>query len=120
MKTKPTMDHQKVIDIPGELNLTEEYFNDFLIKSKEHMMKVSLQNKTYINTSGIILDDQTPHPAVNCSEYCSDSHMRQIFDEYKNYHGYVALVVSISFPNGTDIYVVASFYAPRGNLNEVK
>lgn len=57
-------------------------------------MKAGLQNKTYMNATNIMLEDQTTHPAVNCVEYC-DSHMRQIFEEYKDYHGYVALVVSI-------------------------
>lgn len=85
---------QKVIDNPNDYNLTEEYVNDFLVKSKEYILRANLQNRSSTNTTNILLEDQITNPAVNCVEYC-DSHMRQIFEDYRVYHGYVALVVSI-------------------------
>ena len=92
---KSSLNLQKVMENPNEFNLTEEYLNDFLVKSKEHMMKAN-QNKSYTNMTNIIMEDPTSHPAVNCVDFC-DSHMRQIFEEYKDYHGYVALIVSKYF-----------------------
>lgn len=98
---KTPLNLQKVMDNPNEFNLTEEYLNDFLVKTREHL-RAGLQNKTFTNVSNIMPEDQPTHPVVNCSEYC-DSHMRQIFEEYKDYHGYVALVVS-AFADVTSVF----------------
>lgn len=84
----------KVIDNANEFNLTDEYLSDFMVIYREHMKKTTLQKSNYTNFTNSLLDDQNPPQAVNCDDYC-DSHMRQIFDEYKQYHGYVTLVVSI-------------------------
>lgn len=93
---KPSAPPQKVIDNPTEYNLTDEYLIDFMDKYREHMMKASSQNKTFTNMTNGTLDDvdHHAHQAINCIEYC-DSQMRHFFDEYKQYHGYVTLIVSI-------------------------
>lgn len=91
---KPSMS-PKVVDNAKEFNLTDENLNDFLATYREHMKKTALQKNNYTNFTNSWLDDQSPSQAVNCADYCN-SHMRDVFDEYKQYHGYVALVVSIN------------------------
>lgn len=73
------------------LNLTQEQLDVFMEHLNKHLTKTNLHNKTFANET---FDDSNSHQAVNCDEYC-DSDMRHFFEEYKHYHGYVTLVVSI-------------------------
>lgn len=90
---KATPSPQKVIDNPKDFNLTEEYLNDFMDKYREHMKNKNFSNKSFVQNFNGTLNDSTHHQAVNCSEYC-DSNMRHVFEDYKEYHGYVTLAVS--------------------------
>lgn len=77
----------------NELNLTAESIQDFIERSRLHSMLRS--NKSHIsNITNDTSDELSTYQAVNCSDYCEGS-MRHIFDDYKQYHGYVTLVVSI-------------------------
>lgn len=89
---KPSMS-PKVIENPNEFNLTDEYLSDFMVVYREHIRKTTLQKNNYTNFTNSLLENHDIHQAANCDDYC-DSH-RQIFDDYKQYHGYVTLVVSV-------------------------
>jgi hypothetical protein len=89
---KPSSNPPMGIENPHDYNLTAEYLNDFLEKSLG-----LLANRTQYNKSlTTVADDETTN-SINrqqdCIGYC-DSDMRQIFNEYRHFHGYVTLVVS--------------------------
>lgn len=88
---KPSVAPSKVVENPQEYNLTDNDLSAFFEIYREYN-KLNI-NKTSNNiTNSTSFDDA--HQAVNCSEYCN-SQMRHLFDDYRHYHGYVTLIVSI-------------------------
>lgn len=86
---------EMVIANRKNFNFTSEDLQDFLLKYHEHMMK----NKTFMNAINGSSNGTNPHATDNsCDDYCDNSAMRQIFDDYKHdIHGYVTLAVSFFF-----------------------
>lgn len=84
----------KIVDNAKEFNLTEEHLADF-VNQLDQWMSENGHNKTYTssNVTNGTHDELNQHQIVNCDDFC-DSQMRHCFDVYKNYHGYVTLVVS--------------------------
>lgn len=75
--------------------ITEEIWKDFLAqlgKFQKTAQDKAAQN--YTNTSITNLTQRAEYP--ECAEYCSGD-IRTIFEEYKLYHGYVALIVCCYF-----------------------
>lgn len=94
---KPSAAPPEVVDDPNLNNLTKEYrLHDFVVALREHLEKSNFQNKSFSNITNTTMDDdhQQPYQPVKCVEYC-DSNMRHFFEDYKQYHGYVTLIVSI-------------------------
>lgn len=80
------------ISFIGNSSLTEQNIQDFLELTVQHMRNTTTQNKT--NVLNDTSDLPGPH-SNDCIGYCDSSQLRHIFKEYKHYHGYVSLVVSI-------------------------
>lgn len=76
----------------GDSNLTAQNIQDFLEASVKHMRNATAQNRTYVSND--TADPTNPQPS-DCMGYCDSSQLRHIFEEYKHYHGFVSLVVSI-------------------------
>lgn len=75
-----------------DFNLTAEHLSDFLEKSLDLLANRTHYNKSLTNP----LDDDSTNNSTrqqDCHGYC-DSEMRQIFTEYRKFHGYITLVVS--------------------------
>jgi hypothetical protein len=94
MKTSAKPWAQGVIDNPNQYNLTDEMFSDFFeLMRKKNMLAGNVENKTYSNITNGTFDDPNLQHSENCESYCQNE-MRHFFEEYRNYHGYVSLVVS--------------------------
>lgn len=76
----------------GDSNLTEQNIHDFLEASVKHMRNATAQNRTYVSNDTTDLANLQPS---DCIGYCDSSQLRHIFEEYKHYHGFVSLVVSV-------------------------
>lgn len=89
--TKP----HKIVDNAKEFNLTEEHLTDFVNQLDQWLLENG-PNKTFTstNTTNVTRDEANQHQIVSCDDFC-DSQMRHCFDVYKQYHGYVTLVVSL-------------------------
>lgn len=92
---KPSVSPQKVVDNPSEFNITDEYLNDFMLRMKDHLLKTNYQNKSVENYT--IYASEKPHQVKDdCDDYPNClSDMRSFFEGYKNYHGYVTLVICV-------------------------
>lgn len=89
---KPSAVPPRIVDDPNQWNLTQEYLTDFVAMLGKYKAD-NEKNKSYTNITNGTFEERNPQQAANCEEYCN-SEMRHFFDEYKQYHGYVALVVS--------------------------
>lgn len=81
-----------IVNNPKDYNLTEEYLADFMERTKDLMRNRSMPMNI---TKGLSGNESTNRTDI-CLDYC-DSQMRDIFDDYRGYHGYVTLVVSNYF-----------------------
>lgn len=75
--------------------ITEEIWKDFLAQLvifQKTAQDKALQN--YTNTSITNITQKAEFP--ECAEYCNGD-IRTIFEQYKLYHGYVALIVCCCF-----------------------
>lgn len=90
---KPSVKPSKVIENAKEFNLTDEYLTDFMDIWRQTILIANAENRSYTNITNGTLEDANPQQAVSCDDYCKNE-MRHFFDEYRNYHGYVSLVVS--------------------------
>lgn len=76
----------------NQTDITAENIADFFKRNNELINKTVQTN----NLSNNLSEAESTQQAVSCLDYC-DSHMRDIFDDYRGYHGYVTLVVSNNF-----------------------
>lgn len=90
---RPSLSPLNFINDSNKLNLTAHELKDFLEASVKHAVRnATAQNKTLAKLSNDTLD------LSDCIGYCDSSQLRHVFEEYKHYHGYVSLVVSMGLP----------------------
>lgn len=75
-------------------DITEEIWKDFLAQLS--IFKTG-QDKTFVNiTNHNNTNSTSQEESHECAGYCNGD-IRTIFEQYKLYHGYVALIVCTSF-----------------------
>ncbi|CRL00191.1 CLUMA_CG013465, isoform A [Clunio marinus] len=93
---------QKILEDGKDSNLTVDDLAKFI--------NVLMSNKPFLNSSvnttrKLLIDETNYTQSDNCSEYC-DGRMRNFFNEYKNYHGYITLIVRLAV---CDMFVMIEY-----------